>query len=111
MMSIEAYQTGIRVPLDTEGMIKLCKQFSVKELSLFGSILRDDFDRLKSDIDILVEFLPESTVESLIDFINVKLAFSDLLGYDVDLVEKRALSPYIRDDVLNSRRVVYVFPQ
>ncbi len=109
-MSVEANHAA-QVPLDTEGMIKICKQFGVKELSLFGSVLRDDFDRSKSDIDVLVEFLPDSPVESLLDLIKVKLAFSDLLGYEVDLVEKRALSPYIMDDVLHSRRVVYALPQ
>lgn len=109
-MSAEANQM-VQVPLDTESMVKLCNQFRVKELSLFGSVLRDDFDRSKSDIDVLVEFLPDSPVESLLDLIKVKLAFSDLLGYEVDLVEKRALSPYIMDDVLSSRRVIYVIPQ
>lgn len=98
----------IQTPLDIEGIVSLCQNYRIKELSLFGSVIRDDFDYDNSDIDILVEFLPDSPVESLLDLIKVKFAFSDLLGRDVDLVEKRALSPYIRDRVLKSRRVIYV---
>jgi hypothetical protein len=109
-MGIEINQIA-KVPLDIDGMIALCKQYRIKELSLFGSVLRDDFDRNKSDIDILVEFSSDTSVKSLLDLIHVKNVFSDLLGYEVDLIEKRALSPYISDDVLKRRKVVYVSPQ
>ncbi len=110
-MSANISQAPLQVPLDIKGMEKLCNNFRIKELSLFGSVLRDDFNRFHSDIDILVEFLPDSPVESLLDFIKVKLAFSDFLGHEVDLVEKRALSPYIKDNVLNSRKVLYDLSQ
>jgi len=79
----------------------------IKELSLFGSVLRDDFDYSKSDVDVLVEFLSDSPVESLIDLIRGKFAFEKLFGREVDLIDKRALDPYIRDEVLGSRRIVY----
>ena len=99
----------IRIPLDEGAISDLCREYGVRELALFGSVLRDDFDPTRSDVDMLVEFAPESPVESLLDFIKVKHALDDLLGCEVDLVEKRALSPYIRNRVLESRRVICVF--
>lgn len=101
----------IRMPLDIEGIIIICNKYKIGELSLFGSVLRDDFDYNNSDIDILVEFLPGGPVKSLLDLIKLKFVFSDMVGRDVDLVEKRALSPYIRDEVLKSRRIIYVNTQ
>ncbi|MDA8334868.1 MAG: nucleotidyltransferase domain-containing protein [Peptococcaceae bacterium] len=98
----------IRVHLDIDAIITICKKYRIGELSLFGSVLRKDFDYDNSDIDILVEFLPDTPVRSLLDQIKLKFVFSDMLGRDVDLVEKRALSPYIKDSVLMSKRVVYV---
>ncbi len=100
--------SDVRVPLDIEGIITICKKYRIRELSLFGSVLPKDFDYNTSDIDILVKFLPDTPVKSLLDQIKLKFVFSDILGRDVDLVEKRALSPYIKDSVLMSRRVVYV---
>jgi predicted nucleotidyltransferase len=37
----------------------LCERYRVKELSIFGSALRNDFSSA-SDIDLLVEFEPEA---------------------------------------------------
>jgi predicted nucleotidyltransferase len=34
----------------------LCRQFDVRRLDVFGSVLNDSFDPLTSDIDVLVEF-------------------------------------------------------
>ena len=100
-------EAGLRDFIDIKGIIKLCRKYRIKELSLFGSVIRDDFDYDKSDVDILVEYLPDSPVESLFDIIEVKFAFEDLFGREVDLVEKRALSPYIKDKVLTGRRIIY----
>ena len=100
----------VRIPINEAVVASLCRKYGIKELSLFGSVLRDDFDPARSDVDVLVEFSPNSPVESLFDIIGVKHELSDILDRDVDLVEKRALSPYIKDRVLESRRVIYVLP-
>jgi predicted nucleotidyltransferase len=100
--------TGLRDFIDINGIIKLCRKYRIKELSLFGSVLRDDFDYSKSDVDVLVEYLPDSPIKGLFDIIEVKFAFEDLFGREVDLVEKRALKPYIKDEILRSRRIIYV---
>jgi uncharacterized protein len=83
-----------------------CQKWRVRELSLFGSVLRDDF-RSDSDVDVLVSF--ESRADwSLLDLVVMKEELSTLLGREVDLIEQEALrNPYRRAAILNSKRVLY----
>lgn len=90
------------LPLDE--IAALCRRYRVRQLALFGSALRDDFDA-KSDYDILVEFDPAAAIG--IEFVDLQLALEDLLGRPVDLVSKRGLRAPIRDDVLASARTLY----
>ena len=41
-------------------MAEFCRRYHIRKLSLFGSVLRDDF-RPDSEVDVLVEFEPGST--------------------------------------------------
>lgn len=84
---------------------EICRRYGVKELSLFGSALREDF-RPDSDFDLLVELLPESRI-GLFAFNRMRQDFEDVLGRKVDLVPKKGLKPYIRDTVLEQARIVY----
>jgi predicted nucleotidyltransferase len=84
----------------------LCRKWRIDELSLFGSILRDDFSP-SSDVDILVVFAPDAPW-SLWDLLDLREELRDLFGRPVDLVEKDALrNPFRRQAILESRRVVY----
>jgi len=73
-------------------------------LSLFGSVLRDDF-RPDSDIDVLVTFEPGQVVGLRIVDIEDELA--QLLGRRVDLVSEKYLNHRIRDIVLSAAEVQY----
>jgi type III restriction enzyme len=102
----EALRAGSPLPeLPVEQMVAIAQRYHVVELSVFGSILRDDF-RPDSDIDLLVEFAPGAPV-GLFEFVGLKLELADLLGREVDLVEKPGLRPHVRPDVLATRRVLY----
>lgn len=48
-----------RIEIDGEKLAEICRRYQVRELALFGSVLRDDF-REDSDIDILVEYEPDA---------------------------------------------------
>jgi predicted nucleotidyltransferase len=48
-------KTGIPIP--EQDIAQFCKRHHIRTLSLFGSVLRDDFTP-QSDVDILVEFEP-----------------------------------------------------
>lgn len=91
--------------VDEARLADLCRQYQVRELSLFGSAARGEM-RPDSDIDLLVEFLPDAQVD-LVDYAGLMLDLSRLVGRKVDLVSKNGLKPLIRNSVLEEARLVY----
>jgi len=84
----------------------LCRKWKVKELSLLGSVLREDFGP-ESDIDVLVTFQPDAPW-SLWDLMEMKEELDVLFGRTIDLVEKEALrNPFRRDEILRNHKVLY----
>jgi len=81
---------------------ELEKEYSVSNIGLFGSYVRED-QAAGSDLDILVEF---SQPISLLRFVNLKRRLSQLLDVDVDLVMKKALKPRVGERILSE--VVYL---
>lgn len=84
---------------------ELCREFEVRELSLFGSALSERFGP-ESDYDLLVEFRPEARV-GLFRFIGLQNRLAELLHRKVDLVPKKTLRPFLRDKVLQEAQVIY----
>ena len=85
---------------------EFCQRWKVRELSVFGSVLREDFGPA-SDVDVLVCFDADAE-RSLLDLVIMQQELSRLLGRVVDLVEQKALrNPYRRSAILNSKHVVY----
>ena len=82
-----------------------CRQHHIRRLSLFGSVLREDFTD-QSDVDVLVEFEPGHRV-GLIRLAGIEEDLSQLLGRKVDLNTPGFLSPYFRDQVLSEAEVQY----
>ena len=75
-------------------------------MSLFGSVLRDDF-KPDSDIDVLVTFSSEAQW-SLWDFPQMQDELKAIFGREVDIVEKDALkNPFRRHSILTTRQIVY----
>jgi len=98
-------QLGV-TEVDEATLADLCRHYQVRELSLFGSAARGEM-RPDSDIDMLVEFLPEASID-LVDYASLMIDLTDLLGRKVDLVSKKGLKPLIRSFVLAEARVLYV---
>ena len=96
-------KVAIDIPLDR--IAELCRQYQVRELALFGSVLRDDFGT-DSDIDFLVEFEPSAQI-GFMTLGRLQAELSELFHRAVDLVPKRGLKPVIRQSVLESAEVVY----
>jgi predicted nucleotidyltransferase len=96
---------NIQVPKDR--IEAYCRKWKIKELSLFGSVLRDDF-RPDSDVDVLITFGlgGEMTFEN---FLEMRDELSAMFGgRKVDLVEKRLVkNPFRRYEILTTREVVY----
>ncbi|WP_418318026.1 nucleotidyltransferase family protein [Piscinibacter sakaiensis] len=96
-----------RLPVDHEELSRLCQRHGIRRLSLFGSQLsgaaRDD-----SDVDLLVEFLPNSK-PSYFDLAAIEAELSQLLGgRKVDLRTPAELSRYFRDKVMQEAEEQYV---
>ena len=83
---------------------QFCERHRVRELALFGSVLRPDF-RATSDVDVLLDVPPPLTFGTLA---AMEDELAQLFHRPVDLVLKDTLSPYIAADVLRQRRVLYV---
>ena len=94
---------GVVVPRPE--IAEICRRYDVKELAVFGSAARGEM-RPDSDIDLLVDFLPEARV-SLLRHAAAERELTALLGRKVDLVSKRALKDAVRDEVLPQARIIY----
>jgi uncharacterized protein len=99
-----------RLIITSEQLTEFCQQWQVAELSLFGSILRDDFNA-DSDIDVLVTYRPTAK-RGLFEKIRMKEELSSLLHREVDLVSKKAIEQshnwLRRKNILSSAEVIYV---
>lgn len=94
-----------RLGIPQERLAAFCTKHGICKLSLFGSILREDFGP-DSDIDVLVEFQTGRTPG--LAFFSMQDELSDLCGRPVDLNTKGFLSGYFQKAVLASAEVQYV---
>lgn len=95
------------VTIPTEQLAEFAKRWSITELSLFGSILREDF-RPDSDVDVCVVFDPAKRFD-LDDYLEMLDELSAIFGgRRVDLVERRLIkNPFRRHKIITTRKIVY----
>jgi predicted nucleotidyltransferase len=97
--------TNIDIPMDK--IVALCQRHQIRELSLVGSVLRDDF-KPTSDVDVLIDFMPGVDKQlTLLDLAGIQLELAEILQREVDLVLRDGLKPLIRDEVLVNSEVIY----
>jgi predicted nucleotidyltransferase len=95
-----------RVGVRADALADFARRHGLRELAIFGSVLRDDF-RDDSDVDILFDLQPGDTL-TLEKFLAMKEELESLFGRNVDLVEKPLVTnPYRRAEILPTRRVLY----
>ena len=100
----------MQTPLEShrEEIIRLCRQYGVRRLAVFGSILRRDFDPQHSDADFLVEFEAVPVAVRMRNYLALREALGSLLSRPVDLVEDGAIrNPYILQSVTEQQQVLY----
>ncbi|MEG4090706.1 nucleotidyltransferase domain-containing protein [Microcoleus sp. Pol12B4] len=101
-------KTAITLPIDE--INKFCQHWPIIELSLFGSILRDDF-HTDSDIDILVAFASTANW-GLLDRAQMQEELEAVLSRRVDLISKRAIdgssNRIRRQEILSTAQTIYV---
>ncbi|RMG64659.1 MAG: DNA polymerase subunit beta [Calditrichaeota bacterium] len=100
----------VRLQYSQEALEAFCKRWRIKELSIFGSAIREDFHP-DSDVDVLVVFEPEASW-SFRDWLQMIRELEGIFGRKVDLVERRMVEQsknYIRRrHILNHLERVYV---
>ncbi len=96
-------QHAIEIP--EEKLAEFCRRNHVVELSLFGSVLRDNFGR-GSDVDVMVEFEPGHTI-GLIRLALLEIELSEIIGRKVDLRTPQELSRYFREEIMNNAEPLY----
>src|SRR5690242_4850153 len=86
----------------------LCRRYHVRTLELFGSAVDGTFDPARSDLDFLVEFLPDAAGRVFHGYFDLKEALQQLFGREVDLVMPGAIrNPYFLKAVNQQRQVLY----
>ena len=99
-----AHLLAERFNVTQERLEEFCRRHHIAKLSLFGSVLRDDF-RPDSDIDVLVEFEPGHVPG--FGIIAMQDELSQLTGRKVDLRTPGDISRYFREKVVREARVEY----
>lgn len=85
-----------------------CERFHVARLDVFGSVLRDDFEPGRSDIDFLVDFGSMAPLDKPDAYFGLLDQLRAILGTEVDLVMVGALkNRYIREDVNRTKQQLY----
>ena len=94
-----------KVAVDGEQIAGFCRRNHIRKLSLFGSVLREDF-RPDSDVDMLVEFEPDKQ-PGYFGLARMERELSRIVGRKVDLRTPAELSRYFRDDVVAHAQVQF----
>jgi len=99
--------SALSIPVDRHQLGEFCRKWGVRELSLFGSVLREDF-RTDSDVDVLVTFEDGKTL-TLDSYADMTAELSGMFeGRAIDLVETRRLAdPYRRHEIMRTRETIY----
>ena len=88
-------------------LIKLCMNYKVTELYIFGSVLTDKFND-SSDIDFLVQFGQVDILDYFDNYMDFKEKLELLLNRSVDLIENQAIrNPVFRKIVDRDKILVY----
>ena len=94
-----------RISVPKDRIAEFCKCNQIRRLSLFGSVLREDFGP-DSDVDVLVEFEAGTRV-GLIRLSGLEIELGTIVGRKVDLNTPGFLSKYYRDQILGESKVQY----
>ncbi|MEK6767206.1 MAG: nucleotidyltransferase domain-containing protein [Planctomycetota bacterium] len=99
----------IRIDIPKEKIAEFCLKWNICEFSLFGSVLREDFQP-ESDIDILVTFRDDAK-HTLFGLVHMKNELKKIFGREVDFVTRRSVESsrnYIRRKaILTSAEPIY----
>jgi predicted nucleotidyltransferase len=95
-----------RINISKEKIEGFCRRWKIKEMSIFGSALRDDFGP-ESDVDFLVTFV-EQARWTLFDWVEMIDELKKITGREIDLVERESIrNPFRRRSILENMEIIY----
>ena len=98
------------IPIPYEEIAAFCQRWGVVKLELFGSVLRDDFDPARSDVDVMVTFAP-GRLPGWEFFSELPDELSAIFKRKVDVQTRRSVEQsynYLRrEHILENSAVVY----
>jgi predicted nucleotidyltransferase len=98
-------EAELPIVIDRKKIADFCRERGIRRLSLFGSVLRHDFDPQHSDVDVLAELLPNARPGW--EFFGWHQDLASIIGRKVDLHTPNSLSKYFREEVLQEALPVY----
>jgi predicted nucleotidyltransferase len=103
-------QIAAHIPIPDDKIDDFCRKWGVNKFELFGSVLRDDFDQKRSDIDVMVTLSPDRPY-TLFDIVHMEEELAGLFGRRVHLTERSTVEKsenYIRrQSILSEAQLLY----
>ena len=96
---------SVQIALPVDKIREYCAGQPIMRLSVFGSALRDELTP-ESDIDLLVEYLPEAKI-GYFELAQQEIDLSELIGWKVDLRTPNELNRHFRQEVIDNARPIY----
>jgi len=92
----------LAIPIPHDRIAEFCRKWGIRKLSFFGSVVRDDFDPERSDVDVLVEYAPESPARGLAGFDAEEELSGIFGGRKVDMMSgvRESVWPYVEPDLV-----------
>lgn len=94
----------LAVDVDPERLREVCERYGVASLEVFGSVARGEHQP-DSDVDLLYVLKPDARLGFKLFDLEDELA--TLFGRPVDLVARKAVNKYIREQVLADAQPLY----
>lgn len=96
----------MHVEVPQEQIEAFCRKWKIRELALFGSVIREDFGP-DSDVDVLVRYHPGHG-HTLFDHVQIEEELAALVARKVDLIQRDAVTnPFVRWNMLTSEQRVH----
>lgn len=90
-----------------EELKKLCQDYDVKTMHVFGSVCTDKFND-KSDIDILISFKDISIEKYTDNYFELHYKLEELFNHIIDLLTENSLSnPYFIESIEETKQLLY----
>lgn len=95
------------IELNLERISKLCTKHKVNKLFVFGSVLKDTFNK-ESDIDLVVDFEKIDFSEYADNYFDLKDQLESIFNRPVDILEEKGIrNPYLRRQIDMEKKLIY----